>query len=309
MMPQARLPTALAAFAMLQTTWSSSLSPRACDCWKTKEDGLLFTNYKMIDFRSLTNYVGSVPSVLEDYDANADAQTTSDYFNSATWSDFFGLQTWGTDDTAVRMINSKNNVYLQQDTDSSTYLTLRTHRSADFQSAAEFDSNDDSFTSVSMRVRARVHGDAGACGGIFTFKAEEDHTQHESDIEILTYESSSTVQYTTHPEEETLEGEGEWNIATDMPNGAEWTDWHEYRMDWTEPTTTYYVDADQNGQLHHEVTQFPSNLCFNMWSQGNDEWEKTMSVGGTAYMDFQYIEVAYNTSAGGASCTNICTLD
>ncbi|KAH6645379.1 concanavalin A-like lectin/glucanase domain-containing protein [Truncatella angustata] len=298
----------LAALAFPQISWSIPLASGACDCWQNKEDGLLFTSHTVIDFRSLADYVDSVPDVIDDHDANANAQATSAYFGTSAWSDFFNLQTWGTDDTPVKMINSRNNAYIQQDTEDSTYLTLRTHRSSEFQSAAEAESIVDDFTTVSMRMRARVHGDSGACAGFFTYKADEDSgVQHESDIEFLTVDSATTMHYTTHPEEENNNNDGEFSVAATLSNA--WTDWQEHRLDWTQSATTFYVNGEQNGQLEHEVAQVPSYLIFNMWSWGNNEWEQEMDVGGTAYLDVQYIEIAYNTSGGSStSCSNICFL-
>ncbi|KAH6654151.1 concanavalin A-like lectin/glucanase domain-containing protein [Truncatella angustata] len=295
---------------LVELASSSPLSRQACDCWQTKEDGLLFTDYNIFDFSSLAQYVYAEPNVLDDYEANRVAPVTSEYFESTDWTSFFKLQTWDFPDKPIRMINSQNNVYLQKDAEASTYLTLRTHRSQDFQSAAEFDTNDQTFTAASMRIRAKVQGDAGACAGFFVYKQGDDGTQHESDIEILTYNPTTTVHYTTHPEQETHQEEGRYTIEATLPFSVQWTNWQDYRMDWTQAQTTYYVDGAENGRLAHLESQVPSNLIFNMWSWGNEEWEKTMAVGGTAYLNLKQIELAYNTSSGGsASCTNICTLN
>jgi beta-glucanase (GH16 family) len=103
--------------------------------------------------------------------------------------------------------------------------------------------------------------------------------QHESDIEILTTDSTGIVHYTTHPEDETHE-DGGYPIAVTMPNGAQWTDFQDYRMDWTQPTTIFYVNGAQNGQLQHVLPQVSSYLCFNMWGQGNDHGRKVWPLAG-----------------------------
>lgn len=86
-------------------------------------------------------------------------------------------------------------------------------------------------------------------------------------------------------------------------------DWVEYRMDRTGPETTFYVNGVRNGWLAHEFPQVPSYLCFNARATGNQDWERTMAVGGSAYMDIQLIELAYNTSESeDATCTSLCNL-
>ncbi|ETS73725.1 hypothetical protein PFICI_14671 [Pestalotiopsis fici W106-1] len=298
---------ALAAFALFQVTLSASLESRACDCWKTKEDGTLFTNYKTIDFRSLAKYAGPVPAVINDWNGNAQAGPTSAYFKSSTWTNFFGLQNWGDTTTPIKKINSLNNAYIQNNTDGTTYLTFRTYRTKKFQSIVEADSVADDYTAVSMRFRSRVHGNSGACAGGFTYKSYEDGVQHESDTEFLTNGPTNVIHYTTHPEEEDHDFDGTFTI--EAPDSSRWTNFQEHRVDWTQPKTTWYLNGKQNGQLPHEDAQEPSYLIFNMWSEGNPEWEGTMAVGGSAYFDLQYIQVAYNTSTPRTrACTSTCTL-
>ncbi|KAH8198748.1 hypothetical protein TruAng_007068 [Truncatella angustata] len=273
---------ALAALALSQTVFSTS----SCDCWMTKDDGLLFTNYKGINFRSLAKYAGPVPALITGYNANARAGATSAYFKSSAWANFFSLQTWGITDTPVKMVNSPNNAFIQNNTDGSTYLTLRTYRTKNFQSAVEADSVTDDYTAVSLRYRSRVHGNVGACAGAFTYKANNDTgvlVEHESDLEILTSGPTNILHYTTHPEEEDHDNDGSFSIeATDR---GKWTNWQDHRLDWTQPKTTWYLNGKMNGELAHEDAQFPSSLIFNMWSTGSLGWEGTMPVGGSAYFD------------------------
>jgi hypothetical protein len=298
----------LAGLGVISMALASPLTPRACDCWQTKDSALTFTNHKVLDFRSLSQYVSSVPATITTTDENTNAAVTSDYFNTAEWTDMFGIQSWTTRDTTVQMANSPNNVYVQQDSDSSTYLTLRTHRNSGFQSAAEIESVIDDYTAMSVRVVARTHGDGGACTGIFTYKADAAGAQHESDMEILTDKRDATIWYTTHPESENS-GHTTGYVSPSLPGGGVWTDFHEYRLDWTQPTSTFYVNGTQNGQLAHSYAQIPSYLILNAWSQGNSEWEGTMDVGGAAYLDVKYIELAYNrSSTSSATCSSICSL-
>ncbi|KAK9788044.1 putative GH16 domain-containing protein [Seiridium cardinale] len=294
---------AFAALSLFQISFGD-----ACNCWKTKENGLVFTNYKTLDFRSLAKYAGPVPPIINGYNANAQAKATSAYFKSSAWTKFFSLQTWGDTGSPVKMINSPNNAYIQKNTDGSTYLTLRTYRTKSFQSVVEADSVADDYTAASLRILSRVHGSPGACAGAFTYKSD-DHTgvQHESDIEVLTQNSKNIIHYTTHPESENHDFDGTFSIAAKDSSG--WNKWQEHRLDWTQPHSTWYLNGKQNGQLSHELAQVPSYLILNMWSRGDSDWEGTMAVGGSAYYDVQYIQVAYNTSTESSrACTSTCTL-
>jgi hypothetical protein len=297
---------ALGIYAIALPSVALSAAP-TCDCWQTEDQKLIFTNYKSVDFRSLSAYAGPVPPVIDDPNVAKTAPATSEFFQTPEWTGIFTIQGWEFQYPSVKLVNSKNNVYLQTAEDSSTYLTLRTQRNADFQSAAEFNTISDDYTAASLRILSRAHGDAGGCAGMFTFAADDDGTQHEQDIEILTHEAPGRVKYSTHPEEEA----SDWkrgSIEGTVPN-VQTMGWIEYRMDWTEPTTTFYGNGLQNGQLAHEFPQVPSYLCFNARASGNEHWEKTMAVGGSAYMDIQLIEIAYNTSESeDAACASFCNL-
>lgn len=298
---------ALATLALSQTTVSAA----NCDCWKNKEDGLLFTNYKSLDFSALCKYAVPAPGLITDAKTNQKAGVTSSYFNSAPWTNFFSLQTWNQapspPDSTINRINSQSNAYIQNNTDGTTFLTLRTYRTRKFQSTVEAQSPLDQYASASIRYRARIHGDKGACAGAFTYKADDSGAEHESDLEILTSDPTNVVHYTTHPEEEDHDFDGTGTIAA--PDSARWTNWQDHRLDWTQPKTTWYLNGKKNGQLTHEYPQLPSYLIFNMWSEGNPGWEGTMPVGGSAYFDIQSIQVAYNTSTPSTrACKNTCTL-
>lgn len=76
-----------------------------------------------------------------------------------------------------------------------TYLTLRTVRLDDFQSAAEVENEQKNLKHASMRMRARVVGDEGAVAGFFTFFDDD----NESDIEILTDDPDAVIRYVAAP--------------------------------------------------------------------------------------------------------------
>lgn len=297
----------LLGLGMASMALATPLAPRDCDCWRTEDSTAVFTNYKLVDFRSLSQYAGSAPAAITTVDGNAAAGKTSDYFNSDAFSEMFGIQTWSLNSGTVDMVNSANNVYLQTDTDGTTYMTLRTARESSFQSAAELDSVISDYSAASIRVLARTHGDAGGCTGIFTYKALDDGSEHESDMEILTQDATDKIYYTTHPESENS-GHTTGYVYPDLPNGNVWTSWQEYRMDWTQPTTTFYLNDVQSGQLTHSYEQQPSYIILNSWSRGESDWEGTMAVGGSAYLDVKYIEIAYNRTSTSGTCSNVCSL-
>ncbi|KAJ7599607.1 concanavalin A-like lectin/glucanase domain-containing protein [Mycena floridula] len=49
-------------------------------------------------------------------------------------------------------------------------------------------------------------------------------------------------------------------------------DFHEYRIDWTDSATTFYIDGDQKAQLTTNVPTGELSYIFNVWSSGNPFW-------------------------------------
>jgi hypothetical protein len=93
---------------------------------------------------------------------------------------------------------------------------------------------------VSMRVSARVTGDTGAVAGIFTYHND---TQ-ESDIEILTRDSGSSVHLTNQP---TLDGNDEPVADSTFNRSMPWLidQFSVYRLDWFPNlgVSAWYVDG------------------------------------------------------------------
>jgi beta-glucanase (GH16 family) len=183
-----------------------------------------------------------------------------------------------------------------------TYLTLRTTRTADFQSAAEIDTTALNYHYLSARYLARTVGDSGGCGGIFTWRcpsgscSASSRDVEEADIEILTTGPQTKIQLTNQPSE-SASGHSipEATINATLPNGVEWSTWNEYRYDWLPNLSTWYVNGVNVGSISFQAPKNPAGLILNMWSNGGS-WTGNMSVGDSAYLQVQWIEIAYNTS-------------
>jgi len=281
-----------------------------CDCYLT--DGSSSTYYKdygFWDFRSLSQYSG-VPELIDTFDGNSNAGFTSNYFSqNSTFQNFWAPQKWSNNGEILRT-NSFNNLYIAPNSDggSDTMLQMRTARGSDFQSTAAFQSKS-LIDHASMRMYSRTHGDPGACTAIFTYLGAENLTDvQEADIEFLTKDPENKVHYTNQPAHygngTLVRGAGH---NTTMPDGKKWTDWLLHRMDWTPGMTTWSLDGKQMRAQSFQAPVDPSRIVLNAWSDG-DTWTGNMTVGGRAFQDIQWIEIAYNLADEG-SCTNVCSVD
>lgn len=292
-----------------------------------------FQYYRFYDFRSLADrpaqYV-KTPNVVDDWkDAPGQDVWDANILNSASWNTDWSIQNWSkdaTEDFPTRMVNSPANVYLQQNNDSSdpfTYLTLRTTRSEDFQSAAEIENEQKNLMHVSMRMYARVIGAGGAVAGFFTFYDDT----NESDIEILTDDPKDKIRYTNQP---SVDKKGnEVATASQAPDKLPaWDDWQMHRIDWLDKNSYWYLNDKQVAANTYSVPRKPSGLVINMWSDGG-EWSGNMSVGDSAEFQIQWIEMTFNTSGPvegpgggnkkrdgelldkreGKGCTVVCKVD
>ncbi|KAL2802367.1 concanavalin A-like lectin/glucanase domain-containing protein [Aspergillus granulosus] len=256
-----------------------------------------YTNRIFHDFRSCNRCAPAVEPANITTDAeSAAALVQPGYLTSDTFINDFGIQTWGTQvgvNNPIRKLNSNQNVYIQRDLeDSTSYLVLRAYRNADFISSAEIETKVHNIFHASIRIRARVRGDPGTCAGIFTYYDDV----NESDIEILTRDPTNHVRYTNQPG---LDANGneipEATVEAVMGGGAVWTDWNDYRLDWTAELSSWYL----NGELAHTKTYGiptqPSTFIMNMWGDGG-VWTGDMAVGAAAYLDIEWVEILYNTA-------------
>ncbi|KAH7272884.1 hypothetical protein FSOLCH5_003174 [Fusarium solani] len=276
-----------------------------CDCYLTNgTNSAYYSQHKFFDFRDLGKYAG-VPDVIKN--ASETGDITSDYFESDDWNDSWGIQDWSnrksggvslSGDASVLMVNSPNNIYIEKNEDddaaSDTFLTMRTVRLKDFQTAAEFESVS-TYHYLSLRMLARVTGSAGACMAMFTYlEGDELADVQEADIEILTHDPKNRIQYTNQPSF-TDDGD-EVPKATrngTLPKGLGWDDWVVHRLDWTPARSVWYVAGQEVASIEFQTPKDPAQVLFNAWSDGGS-WSGNMSLNGAAYMQIQWIEMVYN---------------
>ncbi|KAJ9152191.1 Concanavalin A-like lectin/glucanase [Coniochaeta hoffmannii] len=303
------------------TTAAPSLTDDSkCACYLTNGTASnFFTHHKFFDFRNLHQYQG-MPDPLDDPDASAAASLTSDFFATADWNSSWTVQNWNNSggarsDASVLRVNSPNNVYIEKNGDpspsSETYLTLRTQRMGDFQTAAELESNSTGYHFLSVRMLARTTGSAGAVTALFTYrKADpssssaggEDRVQ-EADLEVITRDPRDLVHYTNQPSVSATSGDvvpdATRNVT--LPGGLEWSDWAVHRLDWTPSQSTWYVDGVQTANISFQVPRDPAQLILNSWSDGG-QWTGNMSVGDAAFLQIQWLDMVYNsTDEGGVT--------
>ncbi|KIW12670.1 hypothetical protein PV08_09948 [Exophiala spinifera] len=284
---------------------ASSPSSSKCDLYVVSgQDTTKFEHYTFSDFRALSNYsINEPPSVTAEEDQGQE-NITSPYFAQPPFSDQWEIRRGIRNaESTVPMIYSASNVYITKDPGSGgseTYLTLRTTRLQDFQSVVQLVSVPD-LLHASMRTRMKILPDGkdgknvarGAVVGFFTYESD---TQ-ESDIEILTRDPLDTVQLTNQPASSTTPGA---SFDSTIPHGKHWTDWTEYRIDWFPGRTLWYLDGKMVFNTTDSVPTDPSNLMFNLWSNGQS-FSGTMRVGREVYVAVQWIEMAYNLNGQGQS--------
>ncbi|EAQ89155.1 hypothetical protein CHGG_05774 [Chaetomium globosum CBS 148.51] len=305
----------IAAFGPLAIAEPTLTDDSQCGCYRNNDDtSTYFTNHRFFDFRSLADYAG-VPAVVQDLEASPNAPVTSDYFKGEEWTSFWWLGSWNNSnnvrgDAAVIMSNSPNNVYIEANTEpnpsSQTYLTLRTQRLRGFQTAAEIESKSTNFKYLSLRMRARTVGAAGAITGMFTYRGGKTLADvQEADLEIRTADPRNIMRCTNQPAY-TDDGEviPEATRNATMPGGLDWTAWAEHRMDWTPGLTTWYVNDEMTAQIAFQAPRDESNVILNAWSDGG-KWTGNMTLLDAAYLQIQWLEIMYNNTdpaqATGAS--------
>ncbi|EHA54032.1 hypothetical protein MGG_08823 [Pyricularia oryzae 70-15] len=291
------------------------VSDSKCGCYVTNgSNSAFFTSHRFYDFRSLSQYVGSgIPDAPSSSpQAASNASITSGYFNTSAFTDDWSIMTWNNSasvggDAAILMVNSPTNLFIQKnndtDADSDTYLTMRTARNEDFQSASEIESNSNRYRFVSMRMLARTTGAPGACTALFTYRSAKDYADvQEADIEVLTKDPTDKIMYTNQPSYVKV-GNDTQNIPESNINGTapvDWTQWSVHRLDWTPLRTTWYVDGRQVASISFQTPRDASRINLNSWSDGGD-WTGLMDVGKEARMQIKWLEMVFNQTSSGTS--------
>lgn len=313
-----------------------------CECYVT--NGTVpeyFASHLFLDYRNLSQYAASPNRTGVTEDDAAEANVTSPFFSSDDWTKHWTIQTWDnsrgagqgfSNDATVHMINSAANIYIEADDSSSTnqtFLTMRTSRLDDFQTAAEVEATSYNYQFLSLRVKARIVGSGGAVAGIFTYRNSSDPAKvQEADIEVLTRDPPQYIQYTNQPSD--LPDVGTITEATrnvSLPGGVKYSDWAVHRVDWTPERSVWYVDGTEVANIAFQVPKDPSGINFNMWSDGGS-WSGNMTKGGDASLQIQWIEMVFNAtdskskrsyapraslearaSKKGGVCHVVCSLD
>lgn len=162
---------------------------------------------------------------------------------------------------------------------------------------------------ASIRLLARVRGKPGAVAGFFTYYNDT----AESDIEILTRDPDTSVEYSNQP---TVDADGDIlpgsNFNTSMASGGsrQWTEWNVYRLDWLPGRSAWYLNGELAASTKVNVPGDESSAIVNMWSDGGS-WSGNMSVGDKAELQVQWIEMVFNMpdAKSGPGKGVVCSVD
>ncbi|KAF3385312.1 hypothetical protein F1880_002786 [Penicillium rolfsii] len=241
-----------------------------------------------------------------------------------------------TDEAPIPMVNSKHNIFFTRNRqvlhNFATYLVMRTTRHWNYTSTSEIETKVRSIFHCSLRVRLRVlpsnlyvslpgdfhshdnqsvafHENAslkeakphpGACVGIFTYREHN----CESDIEILTKDPPYRVHYANQPDYDAVKDAMIPGASTTADLPVHWTIWSTHRLDWLSDISRWWVDNKPQDAKTYRVPDLPSRLVVNLWSDGG-AWTGDMRTGQSVLLAIDYIELAYNVSAGSSQHFNI----
>ncbi|KIY67690.1 glycoside hydrolase family 16 protein [Cylindrobasidium torrendii FP15055 ss-10] len=152
----------------------------------------------------------------------------------------------------------------------------------------------------SVRVTMKSSKTAGVCEGIFFYLNDN----QETDIELLTttsLEASDSLPagyWTTN--QALVPGQAASSVNIAFPFDPT-EDFHEYRIDWVEGSTTFYVDGEQVNQLTDNVPTEAAPFMFNAWSSGNKGWSAGPPTSDSV-TQVRKIELYQGYSAKGKLC-------
>ncbi|KXT01771.1 hypothetical protein AC579_6365 [Pseudocercospora musae] len=151
---------------------------------------------------------------------------------------------------------------------------------------------------ASVSTYAVLTDEAGVCNGMFFYHSDS----QEIDIEWISDANSTSnldanngtraMQYTNqgpHGEEDSSEVYGQ--AADDATSTV-----HEYRLDWVNGTSSFYLDGVFQQQIQTNVPTTSGNWVWNNWADGNPDF----TVGppkNDAVFQIQKIVMQYNTTA------------
>ncbi|KAI1842153.1 hypothetical protein JX265_005730 [Neoarthrinium moseri] len=274
-----------------------------------------YSYYRFYDFRNLPEDTWQYVKNASDPNNGTAGASTTDMGWSLDWQRRNGLLYAGEGsnllpiDYQMDKVAPRNLTQDEADPGATTALGLYTSRQQeDRHQSSGIDFNEEKILYLSLRVRARVSGAAGACTAFFTYAND---TQ-EADIELLTRDEPHIVGFNTQP---SIDIHGNYinatHFNTSLPNGLSRDQWVNYRMDWVSDHVVWYIDGEYMGNTSTHVPVEPSHLYITMWGNGGT-WTENMTLGDSALLEIQWIEVAYNLS--GAEPTvdanaAVCNLD
>ncbi|KAB5588587.1 Glycoside hydrolase family 16 protein [Ceratobasidium theobromae] len=145
----------------------------------------------------------------------------------------------------------------------------------------------------SFRMRATVPSVPGVCFGFFTYKND---TQ-EADIEFLSSDTDyyQRVHQTNQPG--LVDGDTDLDAYKSIViPGADFTAFHEHRLDWLPASSKYYYDGSLKSTVSKNSPTVPSSLLANVWSDGGSGWTQgppTQDAIATIY----YIKAYFNSTS------------
>ncbi|KAG8712283.1 hypothetical protein FRC08_014797 [Ceratobasidium sp. 394] len=149
----------------------------------------------------------------------------------------------------------------------------------------------------SFRMRAAVPSVPGVCFGFFTYQS---NTQ-EADIEFLSSDANyyQTLHQTNQPGLVNDDTDPDAAKVVTIP-GADFTAFHEHRLDWLPASTKYFYDGTLKSTVSKNSPTVASSILANVWSDGGSGWTKgppTKDAIATIY----YIKGYFNSTSLSAS--------
>jgi hypothetical protein len=289
-----------------------------CDCFSTtssRGDTLIYGNYEYHDFRSF-------PSLLSASDTSTKSLKSTPLTTNSSFTESWSIQDWTSQinpEADFSVVNQVSNILPIQRSDLKTssndadgsgesQLLLRSYKpkGSKQQFAAEMENRNRDVFTASVRVNASMYGDPGAVIGIFFYR----NGKSETDLEILTRDKTNVVRCTNQP---ALDEEGDEipEASTIVTIDGKWTDHHEWRIDWEEDLSSWFLDGDKIADKTYGVMEKSGYFVMNVWGDGG-EWSGKMKEGGEAGLKVSEMGMLFNTSAQHGKklkCKTICDVD
>lgn len=127
-----------------------------------------------------------------------------------------------------------------------------------------------------------MNGGSGAVAALFFYASD---TQ-EADIELLTRNPTNEVDFTNQPGSTT---------TYVMPKGDVRTSYVDYRFDWLDSSTLFYVGSKSAANLTTDVPNINGTIKLNSWANGGS-YSGSIVPTKDSVMSVQTIDLYFNTS-------------